>query len=100
MSILLTLFHGQLVSRFGDTEWTASSPDLSPTCFFPVEIPRRKTTVEPHDSDQLKEAIELEIRSVSLAMTTAMMESMRKWVKSCINAKCKDLKNTILKKYL
>ena len=95
MSILLTLFHGQLVSRFGDTEWTASSPDLSPTCFFPVEIPRRKTTVEPHDSDQLKEAIELEIRSIDPAMTAAVMETMRKPAQYYIDANGHHLKSNI-----
>lgn len=99
MSILRTRFPGQLISRFGDIEWPARSPDLSPLDFFLWGyLKERVYRGKPTTLTQLKEAIESEIRSIDPAMTAAVMQTMRKRAQSCIDAKGHHLKNIIFKK--
>ena len=99
MSVLRSSFPGQVISRFGDIEWPARSPDL-----FPLDIllwgylKGRVYRENPTTLDQLKEAIQTEIRLISPEMTSAVMKTMRKRAESCIASKGRHMKNIIFNK--
>ena len=79
LSILRDRFPRQVISRFGDVEWPARSPDLSPLDFFLWGYLKSRVYREnPTTLDQLKEAIRIEIGLVSSEMTAEVMRDMRK----------------------
>ena len=75
MPVLRSCFPGQVISRFYDIEWPARSSDL-----FPLDIllwgyiKGRVYRENPTTLDQLKEAIQTEIRVISPEMTSAVMK--------------------------
>ena len=88
MTVLRSRFLGQMISRFGDIEWPARSPDL-----FLLDIllwgylKGRVYRENPTTLDQLKEAVQIEIRLISPEMTSAVMKTMQKRAESCIASK-------------
>lgn len=99
MTILRERFPRQVISRFGDVEWPARSPDLSPLDFFLWGYLKGRVYREnPTTLDQLKEAIRTEIRLISSEMTAEVMKNMRKRVDFCIASNGRHLKDIIFKK--
>ena len=70
MEILRQTFPGRLISRFGDVEWPARSPDFSPLDYFLWGYLKGKVYHKPTNITQLKAAIEEEIESIGQEMLT------------------------------
>ena len=99
VSILRDRFPRQVISRFGDVEWPARSPDLSPLDFFVWGYLKSRVYREnPTTIDQLKEAIRTEIGLVSSHMTAEVMRDMRKRIDLCIASNRRHLKDIMFKK--
>ena len=98
MAILRSQFPGQLISRFGDVEWPARSPDLSPLDFFLWGyLKERVYRGNPTTLTDLKDAIDSEIRLIGPAITSAVMNSMRNRAEFCIQSTGGHMKNIIFK---
>ena len=99
MSVLRSRFPGHVISRFGDIEWPARSPDLSQLDFFLWGyLKGRVYRGNPTTLDQLKDVIRREIRLISPEITSAVMKSMRKRAEFCIASKGRHMKDIIFKK--
>ena len=100
MSLLRDHFPGRLISRFGDVEWPARSPDLSPLDFFLWgHLKERVYRDNPQTLTELKEAIGKEIRCIGSEVTKAVFDSMKKRAQDCIQSGGHHLKNFLFKKY-
>ena len=76
MTVLRSRFLGQMISRFGDIEWPARSPDLSPLNFFLWGYLKGTVYREnPTTLEQFKEAIQTEIRLIIPEMISAVMKT-------------------------
>ena len=66
MTLLRSQFPGPLISRFGDVEWPARAPDLSPLdFFFPLGyLKGRVYRGNPTTIADLNYAIKMEIRAI------------------------------------
>ena len=99
MEILRQTFPGRLISRFGDVEWMARSPDLSPLDYFlwgylKGKVHRKK----PTNITQLKAVIEEEIQSIGQEMLTRARNNLRYRAEICVRSGGQHLKDIIFKK--
>ena len=99
MEILRQTFPGRLISKFGDVEWPARSPDLSPLHYFlwgylKEKVYHNKST----NITQLKGAIEEEIQSIGQEMVTRAMNNLRHREEICVRSGGQHLKDIIFKK--
>ena len=79
MTLLREQFPGNLISRFGDIEWPARSPDLTPLDFFLWGyLKARVYRHNPQTITELKQAIVTETRSISSDVTKHAIENMKK----------------------
>ena len=98
MTLLRGPFPGKLISRFGDVEWPARSPNLSALDFYLWGyLKERVYRDNPKTITELKEAIATEIRSIGPGVTSAVMNSMKKRAQICIQSGGRHMKNIILK---
>lgn len=99
MEILRQKFPGRVISRYGDVEWPARSPDLSPLDFFLWGyLKGRIYRDNPIDITQLKAAIETEIRSIGQEMLIRAMDNLRHRAEICVRSGGQHLKDIIFKK--
>lgn len=99
MTLLRGQFPGKVISRFGDVEWPARSPDLSPLDFFLWGYLKDKVYRDnPKTVTELKEAIATEIRAIGPGVTSAVMNSMKKRAEICIQSGGRHMKNIIFHK--
>jgi len=97
MTLLRGPFPGKLISRFGDVEWPARSPDLSSLDFyFWGYLKERVYRDNPKTIAKLKEAITTEIRSIGPGVNSAVMNSMKECAQICIQSGGRYKKNIIL----
>ena len=85
MDILKEMFPSRLVSKRGDVEWPARSPDLSPCDFFlwgylKDNIYRNR----PKTIDELKFAISREIAKIPKDMTQRVMSIFWSRLRQCV----------------
>ena len=81
-TVLRSRFPEQVISRFGDIEGPARSPDLSPLDFLLWRYLKGRVYREnPTTFGQLKEVIQIEIRLISPEMTSAVLKTGH--VKTC-----------------
>lgn len=99
MEILRQKFPGRVISRYGDVEWPARSPDLSPLDFFLWGyLKGRIYRDNPIDITQLKAAIETEIRSIGQEMLIRAMDNLRHRAEICVRSRGRHFKDIISKK--
>ncbi|PSN48240.1 hypothetical protein C0J52_03037 [Blattella germanica] len=68
-----------VISRFGDINWPARSPDLSaPDYFLWCYLKGKVYQERPHTIQQLKENIETEIQQIPRDMLHSVMENVRR----------------------
>ena len=79
MQVLREMFPQHVISRFGDINWPARSPDLSAPDYFLWGYLKGKVYQErPHTIQQLKENIETEIQQIPRDMLHSVMENVRR----------------------
>ena len=99
MTIVRNMFPGQLISRFGDVPWPPLSPDLS-TCDFFFLWDYLKSRVYAHKSrtlNDLKEAIQQEIRPIDRQFLARVMEDFKERLENCIQEDGRHLTDIIFK---
>ena len=97
--VLRDRFPDKLISRFGDIEWPARSPDLSPLDFFLWGYLKGKVyRGKPKTLNELKDAIRAEISLIGPDMTKKVMENMLKRADFCIASGGRHMKSIIFKK--
>ena len=78
MTLLRGPFPGKLISRFGDVEWPARSPNLSALDFYLWGyLKERVYRDNPKTITELKEAIATEIRSIGPGVISDVLSSMK-----------------------
>ena len=76
MNILRSLFPGHLLSRYGDIEWPARSPDL-PVCDFYLWIHLKSMVYSaPSPPQELKLRIQVEISRIPVDVLRRAMSSI------------------------
>ena len=86
------------MSRLGDVEWPARSPDLSPLDFFLWgHLKERVYRDSPKTLTELKEAFAKEIKCNGSG-EKAVFDSMKKRVQDCIQSRGCNFKNFLFKK--
>ena len=99
MSLLRNHFPERLISRFGDFEWPARSPDLLPHYFFLWgHLKERVYRDNPQNLTKLKEAIDKEVTCFTSEVMKAVFDSMKKRAQDCIQPGGHHLENFIFKK--
>ena len=79
MTIVLNVFPGHLISRFGDMPWPLRSPDLSTCDFFLWEYMKSRVyTHKPRTLNDLKEAIRQKIRPIYRQLLARVMDDFKK----------------------
>lgn len=82
--ILKVLFPGRLISRFGDLQWPARSPDLTAPDFFLWGYLKEKVYINnPQTIDQLKNNIRQEIENIPVKMFKQVMDNSIKRAHLC-----------------
>lgn len=85
MRVLKRMFPHHVISRFGDVNWPARSPDLSACDFFLWGYLKSKVYVhKPRDLNDLKEAIRAEISAISEETVAKVMENFEERLHECI----------------
>ena len=98
MTLLRGPFPGKLISRFGDVEWPARSPNLSALDLYLWGYLKERVYRDNPKTAELNQAIATEIRSIGPGVTSAVMNSMKKRGQICIQSGGRHMKNIILKK--
>ena len=99
MEILRAKFPGNLITRIGDVEWPARSPDLSPfDYFFWAYLKGNVYRNEPTNIAQLKAAIQGEIELITPELTSRAISNLRNRAKCCLRSGGQHMKDIILKK--
>lgn len=99
MEVLKNRFPGKLISRFGDIEWPARSPDLSPLDFFLWGYLKGKVyRNKPQSVDELKNAIRTEISLIGQDVLQKVMENMLKRAESCVASGGRHMKDIVFSK--
>jgi len=79
MSIVLDMFSGHLISRFGDVPWPPRSLNLSVCDFFLWGYLKSHVhTHKPRMLNDLKEAIRQEIRPIDRQLLACVMDDFQK----------------------
>jgi hypothetical protein len=99
MQVLNEMFPVRMISRRGDMEWPARSPDLQACDFFlwgyfksKVYEKKPKTTVD------LKQNIRDEVAAVSPTMLQRVILNSQKRLRECVDNKGRHLTDTIFRK--
>ena len=99
MSLLKNQFPQKIISKFGDVEWPARSPDLSPLDFYLWGYLKNKVyRNKPTTLHDLKQNIIQEIGAITPQTLAKTMQNMVKRVDECIRLDGDHLKRIIFKK--
>jgi hypothetical protein len=99
MTLLRRMFPGRLVSRNGDVNWPARSPDLTCCDFFLWGYLKSKVFVDrPHTLQELKNNITNEIRAIGPDVLHRVMQSFRSRLQECERQEGAHMSNIIFKK--
>jgi len=99
MTIILNMFPGHLISRFGDVPWPPRSTDLSTCDFFFLwwYLKSRVYAHKPRTLNDLKEAIRQEIRPIDRQLLARAMDDFKKRHENCIQEDGRHLTDIIFK---
>ena len=99
MEVLRKMFPSRLVSLRGDVPWPARSPDLAPCDFFLWGyLKERVYRDRPKTIQELKIAIDREIKLIPQEMTKNVMKSFKNRLQQCVDSKGHHIKDVIKKK--
>lgn len=85
LAVCRRIFPGHLISRRGDINWPARSPDLTaPDYFLWGFLKSRVYCRKPRNIEELKEAIRLEVREIPHIMLQRVMANFIKRLEECI----------------
>lgn len=99
MAILRRMFPGRVISKFGDLNWPARSPDLSACDFFLWGYLKSKVyTNRPQTLNQLKRNIRTEIDAIPVEVLQRVMQSFRARLQECQQRGGGHLTDVIFKK--
>ena len=88
----------RLISRRGNVEWPARSPDLAPCDFFLWGYLKEKVyRHRPQSIQDLNTAISLEIRRIPKEITDRVMRSFRERLRQCADIGGGHLNDVIFK---
>ena len=98
MDCLREAFPGRLISRRGDVNWPARSPDLAPCDYFLWGYLKSLVYKDrPHTLEHLQNNIKTEIANIPVDMLEKVDKSFRNRLHQCINNGGKHLKDIIFK---
>lgn len=99
MTIVRRMFPGRVISKFGDLNWPARSPDLSACDFFLWGYLKSKVFSNgPQTLNQLKHNIRTEINAIPIEMLERVMENLQVRLQECQQRGGHHLKDVIFKK--
>ena len=99
--ILRANFQGNLISRFGDVEWPARSPEQSPLDYLLREYLKGKVyRDESTNFAQLKSGILDEIELITPELTSRPMSNLPNRAKYCLRSGGQHTKEIIFKKQM
>lgn len=98
MDLVRRLFPSKVISRFGDLNWPARSPDLSPCDFFLWGYLKGKVYQnQPLTIMQLKENIRTEVARISENLCNRVFCNMRDRWEECVARQGHHLRNVVFK---
>ena len=79
------MFPGRIISWFGDVPWPPGSPDLTAPDYFLWGYLKSKVYCnKPHNTMQLKENIQNEIRAIDVGLLQRVMMSFQHRLQECV----------------
>lgn len=98
IAVLRELFPGRLISRSGDIDWPARSPDLNPCDFFLWGyLKDRVYRHRPRSIEQLKQRIIEEVEAIPTNMTMRVEENFWSRLQLCVRNNGHHLSDLIFK---
>lgn len=98
MNTVREFFPGRVISRFGDIQWPARSPDLSaPDFYLWGYLKSRVYRDKPRTLQELKLAIEREVRDINRDVLQRVMLNFVTRLRLCINSHGNHLNEVIFK---
>lgn len=98
MNFLRQTFPERLISRSGDLNWPARSPDLAPCDFFLWGYLKSKVYCNrPNTLEDLRNNIDAEIARIPVDMLERVHENFRKRMRQCVVSEGQHLPDTIFK---
>jgi len=99
MRVLNQMFPARVISRRGNIEWPARSPDLNACNFFLWGYLKSKVyEKKPRTTEELKQNIRDEVAAISPTMLQRVMRNFQKRLRECVDNNGRHLTDTIFKK--
>jgi hypothetical protein len=101
MNVLRNMFHGRLISRFGDVPWPPESPDLSSCDFFPWGyLKGRVYSHKLRNLNELKDAIRQEVLTIDQELLAWAMDDFKRRIENCIQEDGPHIKDIIFRTWI
>jgi hypothetical protein len=98
MAVVRQKFPGRVISRFGDINWPARSPDLSIPDFFLWGYLKSKVYIgKPRTLPHLKECIRREINEIPREMLVDAIRNFRERLDTCLEENGRHLRDVIFR---
>jgi hypothetical protein len=98
MRVLYEMFPARVISRRGNLEWPARSPDLNACDFFLWGYLKSKVYEKrPRTTEDLKENIRDEVAAISPIMLQRVMQNFQKRLRECVGHNGRHLKDIFKK---
>jgi hypothetical protein len=99
MRVLNQMFPARVISRRGNIEWPARSPNLNTCDFFLWGYLKSKVyEKKPRTTEDLKQNIRYEVAAISPTMLQRVMQNFQKCLRECVDNNGRHLTDTIFKK--
>jgi hypothetical protein len=99
MRVIYKMFPARVISRRGNIEWPAKSPDFNACDFFFCGYLKSKVYKKrPRTMGYLKENIRDEVAAISPIMLQRVTQNFQKGLRECVGNNGHHLKDTIFKK--
>jgi hypothetical protein len=101
MRVLNEMFPTRVISRRGNTEWPARSPDLNTCNFFLWGYLKSKVYgKKPRTAVDLKQNTRDEVAAISPTMLQRVMQNFQRSLRDCVDNKGRHLTDTIFRKLI
>jgi hypothetical protein len=99
MRVLNEMFPGRVISRSGNIEWPARSPEHNACDFFLWGYLKSKVyEKKPRTTVDLKQNIRDEVAAISPTMLQRVMQNFQKGLRECVDNKGRHLTHTVFRK--
>jgi hypothetical protein len=93
------MFPGRVISRRGNIEWPARSPNLNACDFFLWGYLKSKVyEKKPRTKVDLKQNIRDEVAAISPTMLQRVMQNFQKHLRECVDNNGRHLTDTVFRK--